>query len=206
MSTIIPTNKETLSELINQVQHCKLCASDLPLGPRPIIQIHQNAQLLIIGQAPGLKVHESGVPWNDASGERLRNWMGIGEDLFYDAQQIAILPMGFCYPGRGKTGDRPPRKICAPQWHDALIHHLPQLKMTLLVGQYAQQYYLAKAVPPRPKTLTQTVRQWQDWAPKFIPLPHPSPRNNIWLRKNPWFEEELIPSLRQYVRDIFKID
>ncbi|MGO1296682.1 MAG: uracil-DNA glycosylase family protein [Vibrio sp.] len=196
MSELIPTFQETLSELLARITQCTICAASLPLGPRPVIQAHQNARVLIVGQAPGLKVHESGIPWDDASGDRLRQWMGIDKDTFYNPELIAILPMGFCYPGRGKSGDLPPRKECAPQWHQALLDHMPNLNTLLLVGQYAQKAYLPT---PHPKTLTETVKQWQTWAPNIIPLPHPSPRNNIWLKKNPWFTEELVPFLSQTI-------
>lgn len=196
MSEHIPTYQESLSDLLCRIKQCKLCEAYLPLGPRPILQVHQDARILIVGQAPGLKVHESGVPWNDASGNRLRQWMGIDRDTFYNPKLIAILPMGFCYPGRSKNGDLPPRKECAPQWHQILLAHMPHIKTILLVGQYAQKAYLPT---PQPKTLTETVKQWQTWAPRIIPLPHPSPRNNIWLRKNPWFEEELVPFITHTV-------
>ena len=196
MSDLIPTYPETFHELLERITHCKRCEAFLPLGPRPVIQAHQQARILIVGQAPGLKVHESGIPWDDASGDRLRHWMGLDKDTFYNPQKVAILPMGFCYPGRGKSGDLPPRKECAPQWHPALLEHMPNIEITLLVGQYAQNAYLP---PPHPKTLTDTVKQWETWAPEIIPLPHPSPRNNIWLKKNPWFEQQLVPFLAQTI-------
>ncbi|PSU18363.1 IclR family transcriptional regulator [Photobacterium kishitanii] len=183
-----------LSNILDQVHQCKIC-QDLPLGPRPIIQAHQQAKLLIIGQAPGIKVHQSGIPWNDASGERLRRWLDLDSDTFYDPSQIAIIPMGLCYPGKGKSGDLPPRKVCAPHWHPQLLPLLPNIEMTLLIGQYAQNFYLAD----KPATLTATVAAWQQWAPRFIPLPHPSPRNSIWLKKNPWFEADVVPYIRHYV-------
>ncbi|CAG9296030.1 uracil-DNA glycosylase family protein [Celerinatantimonas diazotrophica] len=196
MSAHISTHQENLSDLLCQIKRCKLCDTYLPLGPHPILQVHQDARILIVGQAPGLKVHKSGVPWDDASGNRLRQWMGIDKDTFYNPKLIAILPMGFCYPGRGKHGDLPPRKECAPQWHQTLLDHMPYIKTMVLVGQYAQKAYLPT---PHPKTLTETVKQWQTWAPSIIPLPHPSPRNNIWLRKNPWFEAELVPVIAHAV-------
>jgi uracil-DNA glycosylase len=154
--------------------------------------------LLIIGQAPGIKVHESSIPWNDASGERLREWLGIGSDTFYDEQKVAIVPMGFCYPGKGKSGDLPPRKECAELWHKKVLQSLPNIQMTLLIGQYAQNYYLKERTT---NTLTETVKNWQAWAPEFLPLPHPSPRNNIWLKKNPWFETEVIPYIRKHISE-----
>jgi uracil-DNA glycosylase len=156
---------------------------------------------LIAGQAPGRKVHESGVPFDDASGERLREWMGVSRDVFYDAKQVAILPMGFCFPGTGKSGDLAPRPECAPAWRDRLLGHLRHLEVTLVVGQYAQGYHLSG----KPPSLTETVRAWQTYWPKVIPLPHPSPRNNIWLSRNPWFEKELLPVLRQRVSDALNV-
>lgn len=196
MSDLIPTYPETFHELLERITHCQRCEAFLPLGPRPVIQAHQQARILIVGQAPGLKVHKSGIPWDDASGDRLRHWMGLDKDTFYNPKKVAILPMGFCYPGRGKSGDLPPRKECAPQWHPALLEHMPNIEITLLVGQYAQNAYLPT---PHPKTLTDTVKQWETWAPEIIPLPHPSPRNNIWLKKNPWFEQQLVPFLAQTI-------
>jgi uracil-DNA glycosylase len=153
---------------------------------------------LIIGQAPGIKVHESSIPWNDASGERLREWLGIDRDTFYDEKRVAIVPMGFCYPGKGKSGDLPPRPECAELWHQKVLQSLPNIQMTLLIGQYAQNYYLKNRTT---KTLTETVMNWQNWAPEFLPLPHPSPRNNIWLKKNPWFEREVIPYIRKHISE-----
>jgi uracil-DNA glycosylase len=160
------------------------------------VSAHPESKVLVIGQAPGTKVHESGIPWDDASGERLRMWMDVDRDEFYNVNRFAIIPMGFCYPGRGKSGDLPPRPECAPQWHDKLISELSALKLIILIGQYAQGYYL----PENPhRTLTETVRHTEEFLPKFFCLPHPSPRNNIWLKKNPWFEIEIIPLLRAEV-------
>lgn len=181
--------------LMKQVSQCQICAPFLEQGCRPVLQANPQAKVLIIGQAPGLKVHQSGIPFDDASGERLRLWMGIDKDTFYQPEKLAIMPMGLCYPGKGKSGDLPPRKECAPQWHQALLTQLPNIEMTLLIGQYAQHAYLKN----KPKTLTETVQAWQQWAPKYIPLPHPSPRNNIWLKKNPWFEHDVLPYLQQQV-------
>lgn len=184
--------------LLTQVKNCQLCASCLVDGVRPVVQIDPQAKVLIIGQAPGRKVHLSGIPFDDASGDRLRLWLGVTKDVFYDAKQIAIMPMGFCYPGsyagsdKGKSGDLPPRPECAPKWHSLLLQQLVNVKLILLVGQYAQQYYLAD----KPKTLTETVQQWRRFGPRYIPLPHPSPRNNIWLSRNPWFEDELLSDIR----------
>ncbi|WP_017026560.1 uracil-DNA glycosylase family protein [Vibrio rumoiensis] len=190
----------SFDELMQKISQCQTCASFLEHGCRPVVQAHPNAKVLIIGQAPGLKVHQSGIPFNDASGDRLRQWMGIDKETFYHPEKLAIMPMGFCYPGKGKSGDLAPRKECAPQWHQALLEQLPNIEFILLIGQYAQQYYLND----KPNTLTETVQAWQQWAPKFIPLPHPSPRNNIWLKKNPWFEQDVIPYLQQQVHQYLK--
>lgn len=160
----------------------------MPLGPRPVLQASSSAKILIVGQAPGIKVHETGIPWNDASGERLREWLGLSVEIFYDEKKIAIVPMGFCYPGTGPHGDLPPRKECYPLWHKKLLSQMPEIKLSLLIGQYAQQAYLGKR---RKKSLTDTVRAWREYLPEYLPLPHPSPRNNIWLAKNPWFEDEI---------------
>ncbi|EGQ7758462.1 uracil-DNA glycosylase family protein [Vibrio vulnificus] len=184
-----------LDQLLTQIRACQVCASALPLGANPVVQAHSEAKILIIGQAPGTKVHHTSIPWNDASGNRLRAWLDIEKQTFYDPKQIAIMPMGFCYPGQGQSGDLPPRKECAPLWHEALLKHLPNIELTLLIGQYAQNRYLSN----KPKTLTETVQNWQAWLPDYLPLPHPSPRNTLWLRKNPWFEEQTVPYLRQQV-------
>ena len=159
-----------------------------------MVQAHPKASLLVIGQAPGAKVHESGIPWDDASGDRLRDWLGLTPDIFY-GDQVAIVPMGFCFPGSSKSGDLPPRPECAPAWHTKLLSEMPNIQLTLLIGAYAQRYYL----PDAHATLTQTVKNFRDWLPHTLPLPHPSPRNNIWLRKNPWFEAEVLPELRSCV-------
>ncbi|END2489440.1 TPA: uracil-DNA glycosylase family protein [Vibrio vulnificus] len=187
-----------LEPLLTQIRACQVCASALPLGANPVVQAHSEAKILIIGQAPGTKVHHTSIPWNDASGNRLRVWLDIEKPTFYDPKQIAIMPMGFCYPGRGQSGDLPPRKECVPLWHEALLKHLPNIKLTLLIGQYAQNRYLSN----KPKTLTETVQNWQAWLPDYLPLPHPSPRNTLWLRKNPWFEEQTVPYLRQQVHQL----
>ncbi|EGR9009675.1 uracil-DNA glycosylase family protein [Vibrio vulnificus] len=187
-----------LEPLLTQIRACQVCASALPLGANPVVQANSEAKILIIGQAPGTKVHHTSIPWNDASGNRLRVWLDIEKPTFYDPKQIAIMPMGFCYPGRGQSGDLPPRKECAPLWHEALLKHLPNIELTLLIGQYAQNRYLSN----KPKTLTETVQNWQAWLPDYLPLPHPSPRNTLWLRKNPWFEEQTVPYLRQQVHQL----
>ncbi len=151
---------------------------------------------MVIGQAPGTKVHESGIPWNDQSGKNLRRWLDMTDEEFYDEKKVAIMPMGFCYPGRGKSGDLPPRPECAPQWHQIIWDHLPNIRLTLLIGSYAQRYYLGDRMP---RTLTETVRRFDQWLPEFLPLPHPSPRNGVWVSRNPWFEQDLIPALQEHL-------
>jgi uracil-DNA glycosylase len=187
-----------LTTLIEEVRVCTLCAAHLEHGVRPVFQIDSTAKILIAGQAPGRKVHESGIPFNDASGDRLRQWMGVSKDTFYNAKEIAILPMGFCYPGTGKSGDLPPRAECAIAWRDRLLKQLPQLQLTLLIGKYAQAYHLSQ----NRLSLTDTVKAGKDYWPSIVPLPHPSPRNNGWLKKNPWFEDEILPNLRKRITDI----
>ena len=182
-----------LDPIAAQIKGCTLCKDQLPFAPRPVLQISSTAKLLIIGQAPGARVQATGIPWNDPSGNRLREWLNIPPDDFYNANQVAIMPMGFCYPGKGKSGDLPPRKECAPQWHKSLLEKLPNIQLTLLIGQYAQRYYLPEA---KGLSLTQTVAQWQTFGPHVFPLPHPSPRNQIWLKRNPWFDQQVIPALR----------
>jgi uracil-DNA glycosylase len=158
--------------------------------------VHAEARLLIVGQAPGTKVHATGIPWNDPSGERLRDWLGVDRDTFYDERRIAILPTGLCYPGRGPSGDLPPRPECAPAWHPPILARLPRIELVLLVGAYAQAYYLGER---RRESLTGTVHAWREYGPRFLPLPHPSPRNTLWLRRNPWFDGEVVPALRDRV-------
>ncbi|QXC31753.1 uracil-DNA glycosylase family protein [Aeromonas sp. FDAARGOS 1409] len=185
-----------LDILFEQIRACRLCEAYLPLGPRPVIRGNERARLLIIGQAPGTRVHASGIPWDDPSGDRLRQWLGVDKSVFYDESRIAIMPMGLCYPGRGKSGDLPPRPECAPTWHDKVLMLLPNIELTLLIGQYAQAYYLREVAKG---SLTETVRHWADYGPAWLPLPHPSPRNTLWLKKNPWFEQAVIPHLQQRV-------
>ena len=192
----------SLTSLLTEVRACVLCTGHLPLGPRPIVQVHPSARILIAGQAPGRKVHETGVPFNDASGDRLREWLGISREVFYDAKKVAILPMGFCFPGTGKSGDLPPRPECAPAWRAALLTHLKTLKLTLVIGQYSQAYHL----PNGRASVTETVQAWRKNWPHTVPLPHPSPRNNMWLKRNSWFEEELIPALRPRVSEVLASD
>jgi uracil-DNA glycosylase len=188
----------SLPSLLTEVRACELCTEHLPLGPRPVLQIHQSARILIAAQAPGRRVHETGLPFNDPSGDRLRTWLGISREVFYDDRQIALVPMGFCFPGTGKSGDFPPRPECAATWRSPLLEQLQQLQLTLVIGQYALAYHL----PLGGKTLTEVVRNWQKYWPQIMPLPHPSPRNNIWLKRNPWFEQELLPPLRDRVAEV----
>jgi uracil-DNA glycosylase len=190
-----------LEALLSEVRGCTLCARHLPLGPRPVLRAEESARLLIIGQAPGTRVHESGVPWNDASGNRLRDWLQMEREVFYDAGKVAIVPMGFCYPGRDpRGGDNPPRPECAPAWHERILAELPQVDLVLLVGLHAQARYLGAA---RKASLTETVKAFRDYAPRYIPLPHPSWRNTAWLKKNPWFEAETLAYLRRRLRELF---
>lgn len=184
-----------LISIVEEVRHCELCRPYLTHGPRPVVQVATSAKIMIIGQAPGARVHATGIPWNDPSGERLRDWMGIKKETFYDQSKIAIMPMGFCYPGKGRSGDLPPRPECAPKWHAQILGELPNIKVTLLIGQYAQKYYLQKKY----LTLTETVKNWPQFLPDYFPLPHPSPRNQLWLKKNPWFEETAIAELQNQV-------
>ena len=188
-----------LARLYDDIAACRVCAAHLPAGPRPVVQLGATARLLIIGQAPGSKVHASGIPWEDASGARLRTWLGIDAETFYDANQVAMMPMGFCYPGAvSGAGDLPPRPECAPLWHGRVRDALPDIRLTLLIGQYAQQRYLASARRP---TLTETVRAADEFLPRYMPLPHPSWRSTGWMRRNPWFESEILPRLRAVVAD-----
>ena len=185
--------------LIEEIKNCRICAEHLPLGPRPVISVHPKARVIIIGQAPGTKVHASGIPWDDQSGKRLRQWLGVSDEDFYNPEKFAIVPMGFCYPGKGKSGDLPPRPECAPQWHAPLLKMMPQMELYILIGQYAQKYYLGKQMK---KNLTETVSNFEEYLPKYLPLPHPSPRNLFWFRRNPWFEEAVLPILRKRIQDL----
>ena len=187
----------SLEALLAAIRDCRVCEQQLPLGPRPVLRARETARILIVGQAPGARVHATGIPWNDPSGERLRAWMGVEKDVFYDEAHIAIIPMGYCYPGRGKSGDLPPRGECAQLWLERLLDWLPRIDMTLLVGQHAQRHFLGRR---RKQTLTETIRQWQEYAPQYVPLPHPSPRNTPWLQRNPWFERQLLPVLRARIK------
>jgi len=192
--------QDSLAQLLDQIRACQTCAIHLPAGPRPVVQAGRTARLRIVGQAPGRKVHETGIPWNDASGDRLRGWIGLTRAQFHDPDKVAIMPIAFCYPGKALSGDNPPRRECAPLWHDRLNAHLPEIGLTLLIGQWAQARYLGVR---RKATLTDTVRAWRDYLPLgLIPLPHPSPRNQPWLVKHPWFEAELVPAIREIVRGL----
>jgi uracil-DNA glycosylase len=195
-------NPPQLVNLLSDVRACTLCAAPLAahgLLARPVLQVDDQARVLVVGQAPGRKVYESGIPFDDASGERLRQWMGVDAATFYDAKQIAILPMGFCYPGTGKSGDLPPRQECAPQWRAPLVAALPRIALTLVIGQYAMAWHMPGQSG---QTLTQTVKAWQTHWPTVLPLPHPSPRNNIWLKANPWFVQAVVPALQARVRAV----
>ena len=186
----------TFEATVAAARACTICKAHLPLGPRPVFQIAQTARILIVGQAPGRLVHETGVPFNDPSGERLRDWMGIDRGIFYDSSRIALIPMGFCYPGTGTSGDLPPRTECARHWRKPLLDFLPDIALTLVIGQYAQAWHLAER---QKGSLTDTVKNWKDYWPDIIALPHPSPRNNIWLKRNPWFAEEILPALKDRI-------
>lgn len=189
-----------LASLLAELSDCSICAANLPYPVRPILQLGSEARVLIAAQAPGRKAHESGLPFDDASGDRLREWMGVTREVFYDSQRIAILPMGLCFPGTGKSGDLPPRPECAAAWRERLLEQLRQLEVTLLVGQYAQAYHMiADGL-----SLTDRVRSWRSYWPHRIPLPHPSPRNNIWLSRNPWFASELLPMLKRRVSEVLE--
>jgi len=189
-----------LKALLSEVASCRICEASLPLGANPILQCSASAKVLIAGQAPGSKVHATGIPFDDRSGDRLRDWMGISRDTFYNAGKIAILPMGFCYPGTGKSGDLPPRPECAVQWRASLLGQMKQIELTLVMGQYAQHYHFDSGS----SSLTDLVKSWQDYWPAMIPLPHPSPRNNRWLKTNPWFETEVLPELKTRIKQVLK--
>ncbi|NDK57168.1 uracil-DNA glycosylase family protein [Pontibacter fetidus] len=188
-----------LDELLQQIRACRICEEHLALGPRPVLRASASARLLIVGQAPGTKVHASGKPWDDQSGKRLRHWLGLEPEVFYDESKVAIVPMGFCYPGKGKSGDLPPRPECALHWHQQLLALLPNIALTLLVGKYAQDYFLGDKAAT---TLTQTVANWREYLPDYMPMPHPSPRNQFWVKHNPWFELEAVPVLREQVNQL----
>ncbi len=197
-STARETTEAELDRVLRAARACRICEAELPLGPRPVLRARATARLLIVGQAPGTRVHETGIPFNDPSGDRLRAWLAVDRETFYDQDRIAIIPMGLCYPGRDpRGGDNPPRPECAPLWHPPLLAALPAIELTLLVGLYAQRHYLGDR---RHRNLTETVRAWADCGPAVLPLPHPSWRNTGWLKRHPWFEAELVPELRARVR------
>jgi uracil-DNA glycosylase len=190
-----------VQELLSRISECTLCREHLPLGPNPICAGSKKSKIVIISQAPGRIAHLSGIPFDDQSGRTLRTWLGVNEDLFYNPDNFAIVPMGFCYPGKGKSGDLPPRPECAPTWHDEVFSHFEDTPLKLLVGQYSQKYYLKGR---KPKTLTETVKNCHDYLPDFFSLPHPSPLNRIWMKKKPWFDSEIIPLLQDLVAKEFK--
>ncbi|MXO57374.1 uracil-DNA glycosylase family protein [Pontixanthobacter gangjinensis] len=194
-------NDRGVSALHREIASCTICAEFLADGPRPVVQFSSTAKLLIIGQAPGSRVHATGVPWDDDSGNRLREWMGLSKEQMYDPARVALVPMGFCYPGKASGGDKPPRKECAPQWHGQVLAQLPRDRLTLLVGTYAQGYYLPKT---RSMSLTQRVESFEQFLPHILPLPHPAWRSRIWMQKNPWFEAAVLPVLRQYIDKLVK--
>lgn len=191
--------KYTLPVLLKEIKSCKTCEEYLDNGVNPVVTAATESRIIIIGQAPGSKVHASSIPWSDASGKRLREWMGVDEEVFYDTKKNAVIPMGFCYPGKGKSGDLPPRKECAPQWHPPLMELLPNVQLILLVGSYAQKYYLGKTMK---KNLTETVGAFEEYLPKYFPIPHPSPLNGRWLKRNYWFEEQVVPQLKATIKKI----
>lgn len=186
-----------MNALLKQIRGCEICKKHLPFEPKPILNFERDASILIVGQAPGTKAHESGIPWNDASGQRLREWLGVSKEQFYNPKLFAIVPMGFCYPGKGKSGDLPPRPECSAQWMAPILKTLPKIELTLLIGAYSQEYFLKSD-----SAVTETVRAWKKYQPQFFPLPHPSPRNNIWLKKNPWFSKELLPELQKKTKKL----
>lgn len=198
ISPILP-----LDTLLTRIRACRVCEAALPLGPRPVLQAHPDARILIVGQAPGTRVHATGIPWNDASGKRLREWLGVDSEIFYDATRVAIVPMGFCYPGRASSGDKPPRPECARLWMEQVLAGMGKIELTLLVGNYAQRHFLG---PRGHVSLTDTVMAWRDVAPEFVPLPHPSPRNVAWFKRHPWFEAEVVPMVRERVAGILGRD
>ena len=190
-----------MKQLLVDIRACTVCADYLPDGPRPIVQASPDSRIVIIGQAPGLRVHESGIPWDDPSGDRLRTWLNLSTEQFYDPSIVALIPMGFCYPGTTKSGDKPPRTECAPLWHDQLFAQLPTERLEVIIGSYAQVRYIAD----RRETLTATVANWADYLPGQVVLPHPSPRNRHWITKNPWFEENTLPAIQARVRDVINM-
>ncbi len=190
-----------MQHLLSQIKQCTVCAPHLDLGANPVVAASSHAKIVIIGQAPGTKVHKSGIPWDDASGKQLRKWMGVSEATFYDENIFAIVPMGFCYPGKGTSGDKPPRKECAPLWHQQLFDKMPNIEVVILIGMYAQKQYLKDKAK---RTLTETVATYLEYLPDYFVLPHPSPRNRFWLAKNLWFEKKVVPTLTKKIAEITK--
>lgn len=188
-----------MEKLLQEIGKCTHCAEHLPLGPRPVVRAHPDSRIVVIGQAPGHIVHSTGIPWDDRSGNNLRQWMGVEKETFYDEKKLALVPMGFCYPGSAERGDLPPRPECAPMWHQQLWDAMPRAELILLIGQYAQRQYLGKQ---RKKNLTETVKAFDEYLPRYFVLPHPSPRNNIWQKKNPWFAMDVIPALQSTIADL----
>ena len=188
-----------VKKLLTEIRACTVCKKYLPNAPRPIVQASAKARIVIIGQAPGQKVQNSGIPWDDLSGDELRRWLGVSKEQFYDDKLFALMPMGFCYPGKGGSGDLPPREECAPLWHQRLLKEMKNIQVIILIGQYAQNFYLGKNLRP---TVTETVRSFEDYLPDYLPLVHPSPRNRIWQKKNPWFEKEVVPVLQGVVSKV----
>lgn len=195
------TSAPEIEKLAAEIRSCRLCAASLPRGPRPVLRFSSTARLLIAAQAPGWRVHESGLPFHDPSGDRLRAWLGLDRATFYDTARVALVPMGFCYPGKGKAGDLPPRPECAETWRARVLAQMRSVQFTLVIGQYAQAWHLG---PQARATLTETVRAWRSFYPQLVPLPHPSPRNNLWLRRNPWFEAEVLPAVRAQVARVLE--
>ncbi|MGH8783398.1 uracil-DNA glycosylase family protein [Paraburkholderia sp.] len=191
--------RTALATLLRDVRACTVCAAHLPLGPRPVVRASVDARVLIVGQAPGARVHASGIPWDDASGKRLRQWLAVDDATFYDESRFAIVPMGFCYPGKGRSGDNPPRPECAPLWFDRLRAAMPRIELTVLIGQYAQRHVLGERRHP---LLADTVAAWREYGPAIVALPHPSPRNIAWFKHHPWFEHEILPMLRERVAEV----
>ena len=189
---------KSLNALLSSVSGCTVCADHFDHEPRPIVQLGNSARIVIIGQAPGRRVHESGIPWDDPSGRTLRTWLGLTDEQFYDPNTVALIPMGFCFPGSAKSGDKPPRPECAPLWHEKLLAELPVDRLEIIIGMYAQKRYIESRQP----TLTETVAQWRNYLPRQIVMPHPSPRNQHWLTKNPWFIDETLPALRARVAEV----
>lgn len=201
VARVVNAAEARLQRLLREVRACTICAAHLPFPPRPVLRAGSTARLLIVGQAPGRKVQATGIPWNDPSGDRLRQWLELTREAFYDERHIAIIPTGFCYPGKGAHGDLPPRPECAPLWHPQLRLALLRIEFTLLIGGYAQAYYLGKHAKA---SLADTVRAWREYLPEFLPLPHPSPRNVGWFKTHPWFEAEVVPALRVRVRELLR--